>query len=269
MDVAGWLRGLGLGQYEANFRDNKIDAEVLPQLTANDLKDIGVTAVGDRRRLLAAIAALAPPAPIRQREAGERPSQAEQGRDHAQRGGGDAAPRRDFAERRPITVMFCDLVGSTSLAARLDAEDWRNLVGAYFDEASAAVTGLGGHGHCGGEPRTRSARDLKQIDLLSRSRAKAEHRSGVRVKAIVIQEAGLDGFWIHRLLIAKGIESHVVDAASIAFPRRHRRAKTDAIDGETLLRTLMAWARGERRVRCSGTTRRRQRILARPRSAPR
>ena len=86
------------------------------------------------------------------------------------------------------------------------------------------------------------------IDLLSRLRAKAEQRSGAPVKAVVIQEAGLDGFWIHRLLIANGIESHVVDAASIAIPRRHRRAKTDSIDGETLLRTLMAWARGERRV---------------------
>jgi transposase len=88
------------------------------------------------------------------------------------------------------------------------------------------------------------------LDLLSRSRAKAEQRFGVRVKAIVIQEAGLDGFWIHRLLLANGIESHIVDAASIAVDRRHRRAKTDSIDGETLLRTLMAWARGERRV-CS------------------
>ena len=88
------------------------------------------------------------------------------------------------------------------------------------------------------------------LDLLSRSRAKAEQRFGVPIKAIVIQEAGLDGFWIHRLLLADGIESHMVDAASIAVDRRHRRAKTDAIDGETLLRTLMAWARGERRV-CS------------------
>jgi transposase len=88
------------------------------------------------------------------------------------------------------------------------------------------------------------------LDLLSRSRAKAEQRYGVPVKSIVIQEAGLDGFWIHRLLLANGIESHIVDAASIAVDRRHRRAKTDSIDGETLLRTLMAWARGERRV-CS------------------
>ena len=64
MDVEGWLRGLGLDQYAANFRENKIDADVLPQLTADDLNELGVTAVGDRRRLLAAIAALAvaPPA---------------------------------------------------------------------------------------------------------------------------------------------------------------------------------------------------------------
>ncbi len=73
MDVAGWLRGLGLGQFEANFRDNKIDADVLPQLTADDLKEIGVSAVGDRRRLLAAIAALALPVLPREARDGDRP----------------------------------------------------------------------------------------------------------------------------------------------------------------------------------------------------
>ena len=67
---------------------------------------------------------------------------------------------------------------------------------------------------------------------------------------MIIQEAGLDGFWVHRLLDSNSIESHVVDPASIAVPRRQRRAKTDAIDGETLLRTLLAWKRGEPRV-CS------------------
>jgi class 3 adenylate cyclase len=132
MDVAEWLRGLGLGQYEANFRDNKIDADVLPQLTSDDLKDIGVTAVGDRRRLFAAIAALATP---RSSEAiAPQPPPVLPAK----------APEVS-AERRPITVMFCDLVGSTSLAAKLDAEDWRNLVNAYLDEASKAVTELGGH----------------------------------------------------------------------------------------------------------------------------
>ena len=75
-------------------------------------------------------------------------------------------------------------------------------------------------------------------------------RIGKPVKVVVIQEAGLDGFWLHRLLEANGIESHVVDPASIAVDRRKRRRKTDAIDVDALLRTLMAWARGERRV-CS------------------
>ena len=131
MDVGGWLRGLGLGQYEEQFRDNKIDADLLPRLTDDDLKDIGVSALGDRLRLLDAIAALrliAPantPAPPTNSLRSKVPNSS--------------------AERRPITVMFCDLVGSTSLAARLDAEDWRTLVNAYLDEASAAVTGLGGH----------------------------------------------------------------------------------------------------------------------------
>src|SRR5215813_9238594 len=88
----------------------------------------------------------------------------------------------------------------------------------------------------------------KLLDLLARLKNRAEQRIPAPVKVIVIQEVGLDGFWIHRLLEANGVESHVVDPASIAVPRRHRRAKTDAIDGETLLRTLMAWQRGEPRV---------------------
>src|SRR5260370_30346243 len=75
-------------------------------------------------------------------------------------------------------------------------------------------------------------------------------RSGRSLPVIVIQEAGLDGFWIHRVLLSEGIESHVVDAASIAISRRRRRAKTDRIDGETLLRALLAHKRGEPRV-CS------------------
>src|SRR5580698_1138024 len=127
MDVGGWLRGLGLGQYEEKFRDNKIDADLLPRLTVDDLKDIGVSVVGDRRRLLDAIAVIA--------------------------GAGPASPAKSTlskglqasAERRPITVMFCDLVGSTTLAAKLDAEDWRTLVNAYLDGASKAVTDYGGH----------------------------------------------------------------------------------------------------------------------------
>src|SRR5215469_5303614 len=132
MDVGRWLRGLGLGQYETNFRDNKIDADLLPRLTDAVLKDIGISAAGDRLRLLDAIAALAgAKAPADVLASPSKPS----------------APKGHevSAERRPITVMFCDLVGSTGLAAKLDPEDWRNLVNAYLDEASKAVTALGGH----------------------------------------------------------------------------------------------------------------------------
>ena len=127
MDVAVWLPNLGLQQYEALFRENDIDAEAVGDLTDADLEKLGVT-LGHRKRLLKAIVSLGATEPA------PKPS--------------SPAPltlSTDAAERRPITVMFCDLVGSTSIAAKLDAEDWRNLVNAYLDEASVAVTGLGGH----------------------------------------------------------------------------------------------------------------------------
>jgi class 3 adenylate cyclase/predicted ATPase len=132
MDVGGWLRGLGLGKYEAAFLDNGIGEAVLPHLTVEDLKELGVATVGDRRMLLAAIAAWA--TPTSSEPIGPQPSPALPAK----------APERS-AERRPITVMFCDLVGSTRIAAKLDPEDWRNLVSAYLDEASAAITSFGGH----------------------------------------------------------------------------------------------------------------------------
>ena len=128
MDLGGWLENLDLGRYEAAFRDNGIDEAVLPHLTVEDLKEIGVATVGDRRKLLAAIAALGSQPSLLPRAMGEERS----------------APQADFAERRPITVMFCDLVGSTTISAALDAEDWRNLVSAYLDAASEAVTQMGG-----------------------------------------------------------------------------------------------------------------------------
>jgi class 3 adenylate cyclase len=126
MDVGAWLRGLGLGQYETVFRESEIDAEVLPDLTEGDLYQLGVP-LGHRKRLLKAIAALGTA------ETPTKPSLPA------------PASSSATAERRPITVMFCDLVGSTGLAAKLDAEDWRTLVNDYLDEASAAVNGLGGH----------------------------------------------------------------------------------------------------------------------------
>jgi SAM domain (Sterile alpha motif) len=119
MEVGVWLRSLGLGQYEGAFRDNEIDGEVLPNLTAEDLKDLGVSIVGHRRKLLLAIGVLsAPPAlppPVAKAAAPAEPT-----------------PAAAFAERRQLTVMFVDLVGSTALSARLDPEDMREVVGAYI-----------------------------------------------------------------------------------------------------------------------------------------
>jgi transposase len=86
------------------------------------------------------------------------------------------------------------------------------------------------------------------LQHLARLRTKAQARTGRTFSTLVIQEAGLDGFWVHRVLEQEGLESHVVDAASILTSRRRRRVKTDRIDGEALLRTLLAYKRGEPRV---------------------
>src|SRR6516162_7375227 len=108
IDISDWLRGLGLEQYASAFHDNAIDAEILRELTAGDLKDLGVNLVGHRRKLLAAIAALRPDsrtvAPIA-------PNEQVQPGPGAVIGAGEA-------ERRQLTVMFCDLLGSTALSAR-------------------------------------------------------------------------------------------------------------------------------------------------------
>ena len=118
--VGAWLRGLGLGQYEQAFQDNDVDARILPGLTGEDLKEIGITSVGHRRLILKAIAELAT-APT---TAPGVPSAVEALDAPATR----ASPQ---AERRQLTVMFVDLVGSTALSARLDPEDMRELIRAY------------------------------------------------------------------------------------------------------------------------------------------
>ena len=130
MDVGGWLRSLGLDQYEANFRDNKIDVDVLADLTEGDLEELHVPR-GDRRRLLRAIADLGA-------------QEARSARSRLAPAALASAPQLDSAERRPIAIMFCDLVGSTALATALDIEVWRNLLSAYLDAASEAVTQMGG-----------------------------------------------------------------------------------------------------------------------------
>ena len=88
------------------------------------------------------------------------------------------------------------------------------------------------------------------LELVGRQRVAAERRIGRAVRVMSCYEAGRDGFWLHRLLLANGVENLVIDPASIAVNRRARRVKTDRIDAETLLRAMMAWQRGERRV-CS------------------
>ena len=129
MDIGGWLRGLGLERYEQAFRENEIDEDVLPGLTAEDLKELGVAAIGHRRLLLKEIADLAA-------------------------GGGRAAVEdvppaspanaTAEAERRQLTVMFCDLVGSTPLSTRFDPEDLREIVGAYHRCVADTVGRFGG-----------------------------------------------------------------------------------------------------------------------------
>src|SRR3954466_12424724 len=94
----------------------------------------------------------------------------------------------------------------------------------------------------------RSGDVAELLTHFTKLRDKAHARAGASFPIIAIQEAGLDGFWVHRVLERAGIESHVVDAASILTSRRRRRAKTDRIDGEALLRTLLAYKRGEPRV---------------------
>jgi class 3 adenylate cyclase len=130
MDVVVWLRSLGLGKYEAAFRENEIDETVLTSLTHETLKELGVTALGHRLKLLDAIAALrsdasgkAPPV-----DATSTPS----------------AHPEDRAERRHVTVMFSDLVGSTALSARMDPEDLREVISAYQKCVAETVQRFGG-----------------------------------------------------------------------------------------------------------------------------
>ena len=124
MHITDWLRGLGLEQYAPGFRENDIDGKVLRRLTAEDLRELGIASVGHRRHLLDAIAALetaeASPAPA------------------------PAAVVSGEAERRQLTVMFCDLVGSTPLSLRYDPEDLREIVGAYHRCVAGTVGRFGG-----------------------------------------------------------------------------------------------------------------------------
>jgi class 3 adenylate cyclase len=130
MDIGGWLRSLGLERYEAAFRENEINEKVLPNLTAEDLKDMGVGIVGHRRMLLDAIAAL-------RTDANAKASPPEVASTLPK-------PAQDAAERRQVTVMFSDLVGSTALSARMDPEDLREVISAYQKCVAETVRRFGG-----------------------------------------------------------------------------------------------------------------------------
>jgi class 3 adenylate cyclase len=132
MDVVVWLRGLGLGKYEASFRENEIDETVLPSLTHENLKELGVTALGHRLKLLDAIAAL-----------GADTSAKAAARD-ATIASAQRVASEERAERRQLTVMFSDLVGSTALSARMDPEDLREVISAYQKCVSEVVRRFGG-----------------------------------------------------------------------------------------------------------------------------
>ena len=130
MDLGRWLRSLGLGQYEAAFRENAIDDSVLLSLTAEDLKDLGVGLVGHRRRLLDAIANVRAEGSAKATSPDSLLTIDES--------------RADTAERRQVTVMFSDLVGSTSLSARMDPEDLREVISAYQECVAETVLHFGG-----------------------------------------------------------------------------------------------------------------------------
>jgi len=126
MDVTAWLRGLGLERYAGAFSANDVNAQTLRKLTGDDLMQIGVTSVGHRRKLIQAIAAL-----------GTAPA-------HGIDTHVAAAPEHSFAERRPLSVLYCDLVGSTQLSQRLDPEDYRELIRKFHDTCLQQISQFDG-----------------------------------------------------------------------------------------------------------------------------
>ena len=229
MDVAAWLRGLGLERYEAAFRDNEIDWAALSKLTVEDLKDLGVVLGSHRRKLLEAIAAL--------------------GRESSRQ---SRAPDQVAltAERRQLTVMFCDLVGSTSLSARLDPEDLREVIAAYhravaeavgsFDGFVAKYMGDGvlvyfGYPQAHEDDAERAVRaGLASIDAVGRLEAKAvklQARVGIATGLVVVgdligegsaQEQSVVGETPNLAARLQGVAE--ADAVVIPASTRHRRS---------------------------------------------
>lgn len=138
MEVVQWLRSLGLAQYEQAFRDHGVDAETLSRLTSDDLKELGVTAVGHRRKLLDAIARLSDTSGLAVKDRLGRIGRS------VEQSASWSAPVHSGAGRRQLTVMFCDLVGSTALASALDPEEYRAILNAYHSACTATIARFGG-----------------------------------------------------------------------------------------------------------------------------
>jgi class 3 adenylate cyclase/predicted ATPase len=189
MDVTEWLRGLGLEKYAPAFRDNDIDWEVLPRLTGEELRELGVASIGHRRRLLDAMAALGRPAP-------DVSPTSPQPFDPAGEG-----------ERRQLTVMFCDLVGSTSLSTALDPEDLQRIIDDYrqcvaqtverFDGFILRCMGDGavvlfGYPHAHEDDAERAVRSgLALVDAIGRIQAcngRLQSRVGIATGVVVVRE---------------------------------------------------------------------------------
>ena len=122
--IADWLEKLGMSDYAQRFAENRIDLSVLRDLTDQDLKDLGVV-LGDRRKMLRAIGELSNAAPLTTEPAA-----------------GKQLEGQDAAERRQVTVMFSDLVGSTALSARMDPEDLREVISTYQKCVAETVVDL-------------------------------------------------------------------------------------------------------------------------------
>jgi class 3 adenylate cyclase len=223
MDVSSWLRDLGLEGYAQAFRANHIDAEVLPRLTAEDLVALGITSIGHRRKLLDAIAVL--------QEATAPPSVQP-----------TAATRPGQAERRQLTVLFCDLVGSTELAARLDPEDLREVMRAYQAACADVVCGLEGYvGRFLGDgvlayfgwPRAHeddAERAVRAGLRLVRNVARLEPRAGARLQARV---GVATGHVVVGGLISEGVSDR--GAVSGDTPNLAARLQTFAAPGSVVI----------------------------------
>jgi hypothetical protein len=142
--IADWVEKLGMSEYARCFAENDIDLTILPEFTDQDLEKIGIASLGHRHKILKAIALL------NAGQAAEAAAVSVSGSvvSPPTPASAPASPivgQEAVGERRYLTVMFCDLVGSTSISAQLDAEEWRDLVRSYLDAASEAVTEMGGH----------------------------------------------------------------------------------------------------------------------------